>query len=115
MKRFEYFKPESRKETKWTKLEDSETTRLWLHKRTIETAEVLPNVLQWSKVDKHLPVVELSPLDCAISTMRKKNNELLELAQLIYTNPVENVMPLGGNIRGVLQANVGGGIANYKA
>lgn len=46
--------------------------------------------------------------------MQKNNDEMEEMAQVVLSTPLESVVPLGGKIRGVVQAFVQGGIKNYK-
>uniref|UniRef100_A0A183V9F0 DOCKER domain-containing protein n=1 Tax=Toxocara canis TaxID=6265 RepID=A0A183V9F0_TOXCA len=58
--------------------------------------------------------VECSPLMEAVSTMRKNNIEMEEMANVVLSTPLESVVPLGGKIRGIVQAFVQGGIKNYN-
>lgn len=58
--------------------------------------------------------IECSPLMEAVSTMRKNNSEMEEMANVVLSTPLESVVPLGGKIRGIVQAFVQGGIKNYN-
>ncbi|KHN79170.1 Dedicator of cytokinesis protein 1 [Toxocara canis] len=114
VQRFEYCRGEFRKGTKWTDLEDSEIMRSWVTRRFVETKEPLPNILKWSQIVSHSGPVECSPLMEAVSTMRKNNIEMEEMANVVLSTPLESVVPLGGKIRGIVQAFVQGGIKNYN-
>ncbi|VDK48727.1 unnamed protein product [Anisakis simplex] len=114
VQKFEYCRGEFRKGTKWTKLEDSEIMRSWVTRRFVETKEPLPNILKWSQIVSHSSPIECSPLMEAVSTMRKNNAEMEEMANVVLSTPLESVVPLGGKIRGIVQAFVQGGIKNYN-
>uniref|UniRef100_F1KQ52 Dedicator of cytokinesis protein 1 n=1 Tax=Ascaris suum TaxID=6253 RepID=F1KQ52_ASCSU len=114
VQKFEYCRGEFRKGTKWTELEDNEIMRSWVTRRFVETKEPLPNILKWSQVVSHSIPIECSPLMEAVSTMRKNNSEMEEMANVVLSTPLESVVPLGGKIRGIVQAFVQGGIKNYN-
>uniref|UniRef100_A0AC35TJG0 SH3 domain-containing protein n=1 Tax=Rhabditophanes sp. KR3021 TaxID=114890 RepID=A0AC35TJG0_9BILA len=64
--KFEYCKGEERLNTKWTTLESSDFTKMWVIKYVVETYDQLPNLIAFSKVKvNHMPVAS-SPLDEAI-------------------------------------------------
>uniref|UniRef100_A0A914RX78 DOCKER domain-containing protein n=1 Tax=Parascaris equorum TaxID=6256 RepID=A0A914RX78_PAREQ len=100
VQKFEYCRGEFRKGTKWSELEDSEIMRSWVTRRFVETKEPLPNILKWSQVVSHSIPIECSPLMEAVSTMRKNNSEMEEMANVVLSTPLESVVPLGGKIRG---------------
>ncbi|VDN58740.1 unnamed protein product [Dracunculus medinensis] len=111
---FEYCKGQFRKGTKWTELEDSEIMRSWVIRRFVKSVEPLPNILKWSLVASISEPIEYSPLMEAVRTMQRNNDELEEMAHVVFSTPLESVVPLGGKIRGIVQAFVQGGIKNYK-
>ncbi|VIO86685.1 Uncharacterized protein BM_BM1916 [Brugia malayi] len=114
VQKFEFYKGEIRKGTKWTELEDNEIMRSWVIRRSVSIEEQLPNILRWSQITNFSDPIECSPLMEAVATMRKNNEEMEEMAHLVLSTPLESVVPLGGKIRGIVQAFVQGGIKNYK-
>ncbi|VDN04465.1 unnamed protein product [Thelazia callipaeda] len=114
VRNFEFCKGEIRKETKWTLLEDNEIMRSWVIRRSVSIEEQLPNILRWSQITAFSDPIECSPLMEAVTTMRKNNEEMEEMAHVVLSTPLESVVPLGGKIRGIVQAFVQGGIRNYK-
>lgn len=46
--------------------------------------------------------------------MRKSNDELDGMANIVLLAPVQSADPLGGMIRGIVQPFVQGGIKNYE-
>ncbi|EFO26456.1 hypothetical protein LOAG_02027 [Loa loa] len=111
---FEFCKGEIRKGTKWTELEDNEIMRSWVIRRSVSIEEQLPNILRWSQITAFSDPIECSPLMEAVATMQKNNEEMEEMAHVVLSTPLESVVPLGGKIRGIVQAFVQGGIKNYK-
>ncbi|KAL3982148.1 C2 domain in Dock180 and Zizimin proteins family protein [Acanthocheilonema viteae] len=114
VQKFEFCKGEIRKGTKWTELEDSEIMRSWVIRRSVSIEEQLPNILRWSQITAFSDLIECSPLMEAVTTMQKNNEEMEEMAHVVLSTPLESVVPLGGKIRGIVQAFVQGGIKNYK-
>uniref|UniRef100_A0A0N5AJX3 Dedicator of cytokinesis protein 1 n=1 Tax=Syphacia muris TaxID=451379 RepID=A0A0N5AJX3_9BILA len=113
VKKFEYCRPESRKDTKWTALVDNETTRSWVIRHVVIVKDALPNILRWSQVVSRPPPTECSPLMQAVSTLEKSNDDLEQMAKAVLSNSQESAVVLGGKIRGVVQAWVQGGTKNY--
>ncbi|TKR68327.1 hypothetical protein L596_024323 [Steinernema carpocapsae] len=111
--KFEYSRPEKR-QSKFTELENSEVTQLWIRKRYIGVDCALPNILKFSQVISHSEPFDSSPLNEAVATMERSNDGLYSMASEAMNSPDEWTKPLGGAIRGVLQANVQGGTKNYK-
>ncbi|KAM3726298.1 Dedicator of cytokinesis protein [Dirofilaria immitis] len=111
---FEFCKGEIRKGTKWTELEDNDIMRSWVIRRSVSIEEQLPNILRWSQITNFSDPIECSPLMEAVTTMQKSNEEMEEMAHVVLSTPLESVVPLGGKIRGIVQAFVQGGIKNYK-
>ncbi|VDK81631.1 unnamed protein product [Litomosoides sigmodontis] len=114
VQKFEFCKGEIRKGTKWTELEDNEIMRSWVIRRSVSIEERLPNILRWSQITTFSDLIECSPLMEAVTTMQKNNEEMEEMAHVVLSTPLESVVPLGGKIRGIVQAFVQGGIKNYN-
>lgn len=110
---FEYFKPERRDNTKWTKIESNDATRLWIKKTLIVAEYKLPGALNFSPVQSEEKLEPLDPVQVAIQKIEEMNENMTETAELVYTGHKQYIVSLGGWIRGVLQADVGGGIKNY--
>lgn len=101
-------------DTKWTKLEANDATKLWLIKKIFETSHQLPDILNFTPVSSEYGTEPFNPVQVAIHEMQKTNNALLETAQIVAAGSTELLISLGGKIRGILQADVGGGIRNYE-
>ncbi|KAL3085843.1 hypothetical protein niasHT_039007 [Heterodera trifolii] len=114
IQRFELIRREFRTDTKWTKLEDNETTRLWLHKRIIQIQRPLPDLLSMGPVVSELDLDPLNPVEVAIEKMREANDKLAETAAMVGEGFAQSLVNLAGMIRGIVQADVGGGIRNYQ-
>ena len=57
----------------------------------------------------------LSPLEVAIDKIREANDKLAELSCLVSEGfAAQFLMNLGGMVRGIVQADVGGGVKNYQ-
>uniref|UniRef100_A0A914CL85 Dedicator of cytokinesis protein 1 n=1 Tax=Acrobeloides nanus TaxID=290746 RepID=A0A914CL85_9BILA len=112
---FEQFRKNIRNDTKWTSLESNEATKLWITRRIFEINQQLPDILNFAKVVKEYGTEPMHPVEVAVHEMQKTNNSLLESAQMVSAGLTELMISLGGKIRGILQADVGGGIRNYEA
>ncbi|CEF67247.1 Myoblast city [Strongyloides ratti] len=112
--KFEYGKKKEILESKWTTLEDTETTRMWVLKTFVETVDVLPFLMPFSKVRSISEPILSCPLDEAIIVITQMNDDLYETASKVYNNPLESVSTLSGKIRGIVQAFVMGGVKNYN-
>jgi len=55
----------------------------------------------------------LSPIDNAVDTIQKKNNELLEIITK-HENGKENISPFTMVLKGVIDAAVNGGVSLYQ-
>ena len=53
------------------------------------------------------------PPAVACIRLQEANDKLVEMSQLVEAGFRQFVMNLGGTIRGIIQADVGGGIRNY--
>uniref|UniRef100_A0AAF5D7S1 SH3 domain-containing protein n=1 Tax=Strongyloides stercoralis TaxID=6248 RepID=A0AAF5D7S1_STRER len=112
--KFEYGKKKEILESKWITLENTETTRMWVLKTFIETIDILPYLMPFSKVRSISEPILSCPLDEAIIVITQMNDDLYETASKVYNNPLESVSTLSGKIRGIVQAFVMGGIQNYN-
>ena len=110
---FEQIRSERRDKTKWTKLDLNDSTRLWIKKKIIKIAHRLPGILNFSPVEFEMEPEALNPVEVAIQKMEEVNENLRETAEMVVNGFNQYVVSLGGWIRGVLQADVGGGIKNY--
>ena len=85
---------------------DNEFATLWIERTIIETRESFPGILQWFPVVDPPIVYELTPLDNAIETMEKANDQVRALIQE-YTriaNPPIN--PLSMKLKGIIGKNL---------
>uniref|UniRef100_A0A0N5C857 SH3 domain-containing protein n=1 Tax=Strongyloides papillosus TaxID=174720 RepID=A0A0N5C857_STREA len=112
--KFEYGKKKEILDSKWTTLENTETTRMWVLKTFVETIDILPFLMPFSKVRIISEPVLSCPLDEAIIVILQMNDDLYETALKVYNNPLESVSTLSGKIRGIVQAFVMGGVQNYN-
>lgn len=114
IQRFELVRREFRADTKWTQLEDTESMRLWLHKRVITIQRPLPDLLSFCPVVSEQAQEPMNPVDVGIDKVREANDKLAEMSGLVSEGFAQFLMNLGGMIRGIVQADVGGGIRNYQ-
>uniref|UniRef100_A0A0N5A2G7 SH3 domain-containing protein n=1 Tax=Parastrongyloides trichosuri TaxID=131310 RepID=A0A0N5A2G7_PARTI len=111
--KFEYGKKKEVLESKWTKLENTETTRMWVTKKFVESYDILPFLMPFSKVRTISEPVLSSPLDEAIIVIQQMNDDLYETASKVLNNPLESASTLSGQVRGIVNAFVMGGVKNY--
>ncbi|CAI4229531.1 unnamed protein product [Auanema sp. JU1783] len=110
---FEYSRLTEKRGSKWTSIEDNDVMRTWIAKTRIGTTDSLPSVLRFTPVISNSGQVLISPLRCAVDQMKRKNEQLYETAVLVLQNSTPDVKKITGEIMGVVQANVQGGIRNY--
>ena len=72
---------ESAKFQRGPKDKDNEFKNLWIKRTVFQTRDSLPGMLQWSPVVDPPIVIECSPLDNAIETMKNANEELRDMIQ----------------------------------
>ncbi|CAJ0564276.1 unnamed protein product, partial [Mesorhabditis spiculigera] len=111
---FEYIRIHGKKETKWTELEDNEMLRTWVTRRVVHVEEPLPSALRFSHVEAEPVPEEISPLALAVQGMKNKNERLIESAQKVLHNPLFSIRNFAGDVQGVVQASVMGGVKNYE-
>uniref|UniRef100_A0A914WPM6 DOCKER domain-containing protein n=1 Tax=Plectus sambesii TaxID=2011161 RepID=A0A914WPM6_9BILA len=112
VQKFEYSRPIRRK-SKFSELEENELTMMWVEKTVVVAGDKLPDILRWSKVTSR-ESIDVSPLEQAVITMQRSNEDLFECAEDIRTVSKKSVVVLSGKLTGVIQAFVSGGIKNYN-
>jgi len=75
----------------------------------------LPDLLGFSPVISEQDQEPMSPLEVAVDKIHEANDKLADLTRKVKDGFGEFHMNLGGMIRGIVQADVGGGIKNYQA
>ncbi len=100
----------------FTKKKDSENefASLWVERTVLRTKYTFPGVLQWFSLAVPEESFELCPLDNAVETMQRVNEELrwLILEHADGANPPLN--PLSMKLNGIIDAAVMGGTARYE-
>ncbi|XP_057701081.1 dedicator of cytokinesis protein 3-like isoform X2 [Corythoichthys intestinalis] len=93
---------------------DNEFKSLWIERTTLILAHPLPGISRWFEVEKR-ELVEVSPLENAISVVENKNQELRTLiSRYQLKQPHNNINLLSMTLNGVVDAAVNGGIARYQ-
>ncbi|XP_068508533.1 dedicator of cytokinesis protein 3 isoform X14 [Syngnathus scovelli] len=100
---------------------DNEFKSLWIERTTLVLAHPLPGISPWFEVEEQ-ELVEVSPLENAVSVVENKNQELRSLISryhLMRPHGVDNVAGddvnlLSMTLNGVVDAAVNGGIARYQ-
>ena len=97
-----------------SKDKSNEFATLWIERTTLQTKSCFPGILQWFSLAGDEEVNELCPLENAIETMQKVNEELrvLILEHKYQTSAALN--PLSMKLNGIVDAAVNGGTANYE-
>uniref|UniRef100_M4A6E5 Dedicator of cytokinesis 3 n=1 Tax=Xiphophorus maculatus TaxID=8083 RepID=M4A6E5_XIPMA len=110
VRRFRYDRPFH----KGLKDRDNEFKSLWIERTTLILTHPLPGISRWFEVDKR-ELVEVSPLENAISVVENKNQELRTLiSQYQHKQLHGNINLLSMTLNGVIDAAVNGGIARYQ-
>ena len=111
---FEHLRSERLDDTKWTKKDLNDATRLWIRRKIITISHSLPGILNFAAVENTYEPEPDNPVEVAIQKIDEVNENLRETAELVAAGFNSCVTQLGGWLRGVLQADVGGGIKNYE-
>ncbi|XP_075869291.1 dedicator of cytokinesis protein 3-like [Nelusetta ayraudi] len=99
---------------KGAKDRDNEFKSLWIERTTLTLSHPLPGISRWFEVDKR-ELVEVSPLENALSVVENKNQELRTLiGQYQHKQLHSNVNLLSMTLNGVVDAAVNGGVARYQ-
>uniref|UniRef100_A0A3B3W117 Dedicator of cytokinesis 3 n=1 Tax=Poecilia latipinna TaxID=48699 RepID=A0A3B3W117_9TELE len=110
VRRFRYDRPFH----KGPKDRDNEFKSLWIERTTLILTHPLPGISRWFEVDKR-ELVEVSPLENAVSVVENKNQELRTLiSQYQHKQLHGNINLLSMTLNGVIDAAVNGGIARYQ-
>uniref|UniRef100_A0A668UTQ1 Dedicator of cytokinesis 3 n=1 Tax=Oreochromis aureus TaxID=47969 RepID=A0A668UTQ1_OREAU len=110
VRRFRYDRPFH----KGPKDRDNEFKSLWIERTTLILTHPLPGISCWFEVEKR-ELVEVSPLENAISVVENKNQELRTLiSQYQHKQLHGNINLLSMTLNGVIDAAVNGGIARYQ-
>ncbi|XP_068171002.1 dedicator of cytokinesis protein 3 isoform X4 [Antennarius striatus] len=110
VRRFRYDRPFH----KGPKDRDNEFKSLWIERTTLTLTRPLPGISRWFEVDKK-EVVEVSPLENAVSVVENKNQELRTLiGQYQHKQLQGNINLLSMTLNGVVDAAVNGGVARYQ-
>lgn len=109
-------RPVSKKESEWTaKFGLTDTTKIWIKCTEFNLNQTLPNILQFREVFLEQEMEHLNPLQAACMTLTTTNEELSVNARLVTHGFADTYLnALLGQLRGILQAFVGGGIKNYE-
>lgn len=93
----------------------NEFETLWTANYTLKTAEPVPCLLNRALIpEKQIKMVEMSPIDNAITSMKDKNTELQAVIMEKSTSPALSINPLTMALNGVLDAAVMGGTDMYR-
>ncbi|XP_037304280.2 dedicator of cytokinesis protein 3 isoform X6 [Pungitius pungitius] len=93
---------------------DNEFKSLWIERTTLVLTHPLPGISRWFEVEKR-ELVEVSPLENAVSVVENKNQELRTLiSQYQHKQLHGNINLLSMTLNGVIDAAVNGGIARYQ-
>ncbi|XP_034021811.1 dedicator of cytokinesis protein 3-like [Thalassophryne amazonica] len=110
VRRFRYDRPFH----KGSKDRDNEFKSLWIERTTLILTHPLPGISCWFEVEKR-ELVEVSPLENAVSVVENKNHELRTLiSQYQHKQLHGNINLLSMTLNGVIDAAVNGGIARYQ-
>uniref|UniRef100_A0AAR2J0L6 Dedicator of cytokinesis 3 n=1 Tax=Pygocentrus nattereri TaxID=42514 RepID=A0AAR2J0L6_PYGNA len=110
VRRFRYDRPFH----KGPKDKENEFKSLWIERTTLTLTHPLPGISRWFEVEKR-ELIEVSPLENAISVVENKNQELRTLiSQYQHKQLHGNINLLSMCLNGVIDAAVNGGIARYQ-
>ncbi|XP_048110330.1 dedicator of cytokinesis protein 3 isoform X2 [Alosa alosa] len=110
VRRFRYDRPFH----KGPKDHENEFKSLWIERTTLTLTHPLPGISRWFEVETR-DLVEVSPLENAISVLENKNHELRTLiSQYQHKRLPGNINLLSMCLNGVIDAAVNGGIARYQ-
>ncbi|KAJ8264806.1 hypothetical protein COCON_G00139050 [Conger conger] len=109
VRRFRYDRPFH----KGPKDRDNEFKSLWIERTTLILSHPLPGISRWFEVERR-ELVEVSPLQNAVSVVEKKNQELRSLISQYDGRQLHgNINLLSMCLNGVIDAAVNGGVARY--
>lgn len=113
---FLLFRPVMKKETKWTeKFGVNDTTKLWIRRTEYRLNQTLPGILPMREVFEEKELELFNPLQTACMSISNSNDDLSLFIRLVdHGFGLTYLNSLLGQLRGILQAFVGGGVENYK-
>ncbi|KAI6182639.1 hypothetical protein M3Y97_00402500 [Aphelenchoides bicaudatus] len=116
MNKFLMTRPLNKKKSEWTeKFGVTDTTKVWIKCTEFNLNQTLPGILSFREVFLERELETLNPLQAACLTLTNTNEELSINARLVSQGFGDTYLnALLGQLRGILQAFVGGGIANYE-
>ncbi|KAJ8257946.1 hypothetical protein GJAV_G00191470 [Gymnothorax javanicus] len=110
IRRFRYDRPFH----KGPKDRENEFKSLWIERTTLILSHPLPGISRWFEVERR-ELVEVSPLQNAVSVVEKKNQELRSLISQYDSRQLHsNINLLSMCLNGVIDAAVNGGVARYQ-
>ncbi|KAI6203019.1 hypothetical protein M3Y94_00508400 [Aphelenchoides besseyi] len=114
---FDFLRPVQQKQTKWTNLKENDATKAWFQRTRYKIGFQLPNALSFGEVIEEIELERLNPPQVACKTINEANEQLKWLTKLVHNGFQDThvTTQLVGQVRGILQAFVGGGIQNYTA
>jgi tetratricopeptide (TPR) repeat protein len=111
VRRFTYSRPFTRGGVN----KENEFANLWIERTVLQTKYTFPGVLQWFVLCQPEELFELCPIDNAIETMQKANEDLRGLIMDHANPPVPPPLnPLTMKLNGTIDAAVNGGTAKYE-
>ncbi|CAD5209730.1 unnamed protein product [Bursaphelenchus xylophilus] len=110
---FELHRPFKLTDSSYTKHEVSESNTIWIKRYNFSIFSELPGFTPFDQLSTFTKLNPLNPLQVALYNLQAAN-EKLQYYSLMYKHGFKEFeMALSGQIRGILQADVGGGIHNY--
>lgn len=109
-------RPIFNKQSKWTdKFGVNDTTKIWIKRTEFKLNQTLPFILSFREVFEEKELEPLNPLQTACMNLSNTNDELSLFTRLVDCGFADTYLTnLLGNLRGILQAFVGGGVDNFK-
>lgn len=109
-------RPIFNKQSKWTdKFGVNDTTKVWITRVEFKLNQTLPTILPFREVFEEKELDSLNPLQAACLTILQSNEGLSYYTGLVDSGFADSYAnTLLGQLRGILQAFVGGGVENYK-
>ena len=92
---------------------ENEFASLWIERTVMQTKSTFPGILQWFALSQDEEIYELCPLENAVETMQRANEELRSLI-LEHQDQNPPLNPLSMKLNGIIDAAVMGGTAKYE-
>ncbi|TRY70430.1 hypothetical protein TCAL_09293 [Tigriopus californicus] len=104
----------SRPFSRGEKVQGNEFASLWIERTRLQSSQIFPGILQQFEIKEGIEVFQLSPLLVAIENMKKTNEELKRLILEHQHTRNTPLNPLSMKLKGIIEAHVMGGTANYE-